>query len=359
MVINHKYINRINIMRTKNIIKAIAAGVLVVGMASCKSDEKVFPDYDEQTVYFAYQTPIRTMVLGTDDLGSTADNDTHACKIGATMGGAYKGSKYKIKVDVAVDNSLTDNLYFNTACTDPVLPMPSSHYQLSGNTIDYKGSERGYIDVQLTDAFFADPKSYEGKYVIPVVMKSQTGVDRILTGVYNPGVTSASRLDAEAWFVAPKDYVLYCVRYISKFEGFYLPMGTKTVTVNGVANTDTFKYSDWERVPEGNIIFFDTKGENVVSLDITAGDKTATAIFTFSGNNCTITSGTEGVTITGNGTYTENSSAYNWALKDRNGLKFNLSANWGDTQLTMDYDMALQRRGSGNTVEEFSVTLKK
>lgn len=350
-------------MRTKNIIKAIAAGVLVVGMASCKSDEKTFPDYDEQTVYFAYQTPIRTIVLGTDDLGSTADNDTRSCKIGATMGGAYKGSKYKIKVDVAVDNSLTDNLFFDLACTDPVLPMPSSYYQLSETTIDYKGKESGYIDVKLTDAFFADPKSYEAKYVIPVVMKSQTGVDRILTGEYNPGVTSGSRLDADAWFIAPKDYVLYCVRYISKYEGYYLPMGTSTVRYNGETTTTPAKYDSWERVPQGSILFLDTKGENTVAMEVSAlaGSelKTATALLTFSGNNCTITSGTEGVSISGNGTYSESSSTYNWGQKDRNGLKFQLSADWGDTQLTMDYDMALQRRGSGNTVEEFTVTLKK
>lgn len=354
-------INRKIDMRTKNIFKAIAAGVILVGFASCKNDDVKYPDYDEQTVYFAYQTPIRTIVLGTDDNGSTEDNDTRSCKIYSTMGGSYNGKK--IKVDVDVDNSLCDNLYFDINCTDPVLPMPASYYQVGNTTIDYNGEMKGSMAVQLTDAFFADPKSYQAKYVIPVVMKTQTGATRILTGEYNPGITSGSRFDGDAWFVAPKDYVLYCVRYISKFEGYYLPMGTETTTFGGQSKPTTHKYSDWEKVPTGEILYFKTCGENTVSLELSvpAGDKTytATALLTFSGNNCTVTSATEGVQIFGNGTYAENSPVYNWTEKDRNGLKLQISADWGDVQYSLDYDMALQRRGSGNTVEEFSVTLKK
>ena len=366
MVIFHN-INRKTNMRTKNIFKAIAAGVIFAGFASCESDGVNYPDYDEQTVYFAYQTPIRTMVLGTDDTGSTADNDTRACKIYSTMGGAYSGKKYKVKVDVAVENSLCDNLYFDIACTDPVLPMPASHYQMSSTTIDYKGELQGYVDVQLTDAFFADPKSYQAKYVIPVVMKTQTGADRILAGEYNPGIESGSRFDGDAWFVAPQDYVLYCVRYISKYEGYYLPMGTAITTFGGNRTKSEIKAEDWERIPTGSIIYLKTCGENVVSLDFStaAGDKTytATALLTFSGNSCTVTSATEGVKISGSGTFSEKSPTYAWGnlhRKDANdGLKLQLTADWGDVQYSIDYDMAVQRRGAGNTVEEFSVTLKK
>ena len=387
-------------MRTKNIFKVFAAGALVAGLASCENQDIDYPDYDEQTVYFAYQTPIRTMVMGMDDLGSTADNDTKACKIYATMGGTYKGRN--AKVEVAVDNSLCDGIFFDDNCTDPILAMPTSHYQMSGTTIDYKGGLKGAVDVQLTDAFFNDPKSYEGKYVIPVVMKSQTGVDRILSGEYNPGITSGSRFDGDAWFVAPKDYVLYCVRYISKYEGYYLPKGTVTTTAYGSSSTRTFEDKAWEYISNDDVLFFDTKGVNTVSLPVQAlGTKTAAdgtplnstytteAVLTFSGDNCTVTcsgkgvwsheemQGDDKVTITeevnvavsGTGTFTEKSEKYAWGTdpdtkqpKLRDGLKLNFTASWDcaeSAQLKADYDMALQRRGSGNTVETFSVTLKK
>ena len=126
----------------------------------------------------------------------------------------------------------------------------------------------GALDVQLTDAFFNDPKSYEGKYVIPVVMKSQTGVDRILAGEYNPGITSGSRFDGDAWFVAPKDYVLYCVRYISKYEGYYLPKGTVTTVYNGANSTKTYPDVAWEYISNDDALFFDTKGVNTVVLPV-------------------------------------------------------------------------------------------
>ena len=349
-------------MRTINIFKVLAAGVAVLGISSCQNSSIEFPDYTEQTVYFAYQTPIRTMVLGMDDTGSTADNDTRACKIYSTMGGAYDGSKYNIKVDIATENSLCDNIYFDQACTDPILAMPSSHYQLGGNVISYEG-EKGYVDVTLTESFFADPKSYEGKYVIPIVMKSQTGATRILSGELQEGVTSANRFDLDAWFVQPKDYVLYCVRYISKFEGYYLPQGTVKTTFDGKTDTKNLNVDAWERVPQGNILFLDTRGENTVALTLVAAAGDASynieALLTFSGNNCTVSSNDPNFKVSGTGVYTEKSSEYNWGQKDRDGLKLQIKAEGLGVVLECDYNMALQRRGSGNTVEEFSVTLKK
>lgn len=351
----------------KNIIKAMAAGILTLGLVSCESSEVEFPDYQGGvTVYFAYQTPIRTMVLGTDDNGSTADNDTHACKIYSTMGGAYTGKN--IKVEVAVDNSLCDNLYLDAACTQPVVPMPANYYQLSGTTLDYAGDIRGGIDVKLTDAFFADPQACTVNYVIPVVMKSQTGADRILAGELGPGFDNASRFDPSAWNIQPQDYVLYCVKYASKFEGYYLPMGETSVTKtddNGNFEThfQTYKYDAWERVPTGEHVYLKTVGENavVMQVKVPVGNTVYNAelLLTFNGNNCTVTSNTPGVTASGSGTYTEKSSTYNWGNKDRNGLKLSYKVDWGYVKLESNYDMALQRRGVGNYAEEFTVTLKK
>lgn len=385
----------------KNIIKAMAAGVLTLGLVSCENSEVEFPDYEGGvTVYFAYQTPVRSMMLGTDDLGSTADNDSRTCKIYGTMGGAYNGKD--IKVEVAVDNGLCDNLYFDPACTKPVEAMPASYYQLSGNTLNYNGDIKGGVEVKLTDAFFADPKACTVNYVIPVVMKSQTGADHILTGELAPGIDAANRLDGDSWSVAPMDYVLYCVKYVSKYEGYYLPMGTITTTANGKSVTKELKYESWERVPSGEILYFKTIGENTVTMPIQvittktvtvneggveveknlAREYNGTLALNFNGGTCTATSVGDGVwkhqewngskvedvtdvvklNISGNGTYTDLSDKYEWAAKKRNGLQINVTAEWAadeSAKYEANLDMALQRRGQGNTVEEFTVTLKK
>lgn len=349
-------------MKTYNIIKAMTAGIFTLGLASCSNTDVEFPDYQGGvSVYFAYQTPVRAMMLGTDDLGSTADNDSRTCKIYGTMGGSYSGKN--IKVEVAVDNTLCDNLYFDAACTQPVVPMPSNYYEMSGTTLDYAGDIKGGVSVKLTDAFFADPKASTVNYVIPVVMKSQTGADHILSGTYGPGIEAGSRFDEGVWSVVPKDYVLYCVKYVSKFAGYYLPMGTEKISFNGATTTKEAKYTDWERVPSGEIKYCWTVGENKVVMSVTAAagedSYNAELLLTFSGNNCTITSITPGVTASGSGTYTDSSSSYKWGAKDRAGLKLSYKVDWGTVQLDADYDMALQRRGQGNTVEEFTVTLKK
>ncbi|MCD8179819.1 MAG: DUF1735 domain-containing protein [Tannerellaceae bacterium] len=69
------------------------------------------------------------------------------------QGGAYT-NKNNIYVDIKVDNSLCDNLYFS-ADGDKVLPMPSNYYSLSSEQIVIpSGKPSGGIEVQLTDAFF-------------------------------------------------------------------------------------------------------------------------------------------------------------------------------------------------------------
>lgn len=48
---------------------------------SCKNGNADFPDYEAgTTVYFAYQHPVRTIVLGDDEYDTTLDK-AHKCKI--------------------------------------------------------------------------------------------------------------------------------------------------------------------------------------------------------------------------------------------------------------------------------------
>ena len=74
---------------------AIIAALASVGsVTSCKNSDQDFPDYQGGTsVYFAKQSPVRTLVMGDDTYDTSMDN-AHKCTIYATMGGAYKGFQH-------------------------------------------------------------------------------------------------------------------------------------------------------------------------------------------------------------------------------------------------------------------------
>ena len=118
-------------MKVKNYIYGIALGALSLTFASCYNADREFPDYEGgTTAYFAYQFPVRSLILGNDIYDNTLDND-HKCRIWATMGGAYGGRD--AYVDVFVDERLCDNLYFmdvNGNAAEPVRPMPTNFYTL-------------------------------------------------------------------------------------------------------------------------------------------------------------------------------------------------------------------------------------
>ncbi|MBT1695538.1 DUF1735 domain-containing protein [Fulvivirgaceae bacterium PWU4] len=220
-------------MKWYNLQSILCAGVLSVLTMSCENQEIQFPDYDKSTVYFAYQYPVRTIVLGEDIYNTSLDNE-HKCEIYATIGGVYENKK-KIDIEIAVDNSLSANLFFDGAHTAPVRPMPASYYTLAGNQISLDHQLQGAVGVQLTDAFFADPDAMRNTYAIPLKMVNVTNADAILSGVAKVAVPD--RLNAAHWDIQPKDYVLYFVKFINPWHSNYLRRGKDQITVNGTKST--------------------------------------------------------------------------------------------------------------------------
>ena len=219
-------------MKLKKYIYGVALGAFSLTFASCYNADKEFPDYEGgTTAYFAYQYPIRTLVLGNDIYNNDLDN-AHKCQIWATMGGAYGGRN--ATVDIVVDESLCDNLWFPDEGGNPkdsVLPLPHDFYnydELATSVINYNGEPRGYVEVKFTDKFFSSDKTMKTTYVIPLRMTNVSGIDRILTGTplegYNP-----SRTNTEEWSVLAKDYVLYCVKYMNPWEGKYIRRGVDKI----------------------------------------------------------------------------------------------------------------------------------
>ena len=368
-------------MKVTKYIFGVALGVLSLTCASCYNSDREFPDYEGgTTAYFAYQFPIRTLILGNDIYDNTLDNE-HKCRIWSTMGGAYGGRN--AFVDIVVDESLCDNLWFVDAGgnpSTPVLPMPSSYYTLSSNVIPYNGDPRGYVEVQFTDAFFNDPKAVENTYVIPLLMTGARGIDHILTGTPREGL-SPSRSNIEDWDVLAKDYVLYLVKYMNPWQAKYIRRGVDNVTEKG--NTTTvvrkdmsFVNTDLERLKENPVnqndevcrITTKNMSQSIfpVSFKTSGASISCNLILTFSGNTCTVSCDDENVTATGTGEFiakgTDRAEYKDYRWGSMNGepvsrdilrLAYNVSFNDLDIQVATTDTMVVQTRES-NKKEFFS-----
>lgn len=307
-------------MKLKKYIYGVALGAFSLTFASCYNADKEFPDYEGgTTAYFAYQYPVRTLILGNDIYDNTIDNE-HKCQIWSTMGGAYGGRD--AVVDVVVDETLCNDLYFTDEggnAAAPVMPMPKDYYQLLSNAIPYKGNPRGYVEVQFTDAFFNDPLAVANTYVIPLRMTKVEGIDSILVGKPREGLTPA-RPNSEDWEILPKDYVLYLVKYMNPWQGKYIRRGVDNVTEKGktttivrkdttLVNTDLEHYKENPVNQNDEVCGITTKNMTQaifpVSFKTSGASISCNLILTFNGNQCTISTDDENVTATGSGEFIE------------------------------------------------------
>lgn len=371
--------------KTYDNLKALSFGgvgavlMLLLTLTSCYNADREFPDYEGgTTAYFAYQFPVRTLILGNDIYDNTLDNE-HKCRIWATMGGAYEGRDAKASIIIA--DTLCDNLYFTDEggnAADAVLPMPREYYSLATDYIDYNGDARGYVEVQFTDAFFNDPKAISNTYVIPILMTSIQGIDHILTGTPREGVTPA-RVNTSEWDVLAKDYVLYCVKYMNPWQGKYIRRGEDKVTENGVTTTiirkdTTLVNSDPEHYTENPVNQNDevcaittknmTQAIFPVSFKTSSGASVScNLILTFDGDKCTISTEDDGVTATGSGEYITKGTKlpeykeFQWGSsngeavqRDILHMSYNVDFGSGRVQVSTNDTLVVQTRESNQKV---------
>lgn len=365
-------------MKLKKYIYGVALGALSLSLASCYNADREFPDYEGgTTAYFAYQFPVRTLILGNDIYDNSLDN-AHKCRIWATMGGAYSGRD--AVVDFKVDPTLCDNLWFVDEGGNPdhrVTPLPSTHYTLLSNVIPYNGDTRGYVEVQFTDAFFNDAKAIEDNYVIPLVMTNVSGIDHILTGTPREGLTPARQNTAD-WNVLAKDYVLYCVKYMNPWQGKYIRRGVDKINDNGLSSEIVRKdfsmmNSDLEHNKENPVNANDEvcsiKTKNMtqaifpVSFRVSGGSIYCNLILTFNGNTCTISTDDANVTVTGSGEFIKGGTAdekykdYRWGSmngdpvnRDILRLAYNVDFTDKNIQVSTADTMVVQTRESNKRV---------
>lgn len=196
---------------------------------SCENQDVEFPDFAYQAVYFPYQTPVRTLMLGDEVIGDNSIDLEHAFSIGASFGGAYSNKKDRV-LTVQLAPELASNI--TDAKGNPLSILPAQYYQATFDKIVIPaGSFFGKMRVNLTDAFFADSLSTSLNYVIPVRIIDAAG-DSILSGAKVSEVASPDPRNVADWSITPKNYVLFGIKYINPTHGVYLLRGKRTNTAN-------------------------------------------------------------------------------------------------------------------------------
>jgi Family of unknown function (DUF5627)/Domain of unknown function (DUF1735) len=327
--------------------------VLLAILTSCANQDWEFADYPYQSVYFAYQYPVRTITLGEDIYDNTLDNQ-HKCMIMATTGGVYDNKK-DITIDVQVDNSLCNGLIYDKT-TNPITPLPSSYYRLLSDKITIsKGSLQGGVEVELTDEFFADPLALTTKYVIPLVMTRVQNADTILSG--SPMFPNPNRCKTADWNVVPKDYVLYAVKYINPWHGYYLRRGKDVIT--GSVNNTITRHQQY--VEKDQVCMLTTSAYKVITFPVafTGADGKqfeCNLTLTFDDSDkCVITSSSTDFTATGTGQFVKKGDKKSWGNTDRDVLYLDYQINHTVKAMQIATKDTLVMRNRGVTLQTFNV----
>ena len=340
----------------KIILSSILATILLSG---CSNEPNNFPDYTTQSVYFPYQYPVRTLVLGESTLDNSIDLQ-HAFNIGVGVGGMYTNNR-----DWTVNFKLAPEYLTyltNIQANDPngvittVKMLPANYYNLvttSDSTIVIpKGSFSGLMRVNLTDEFFADTNSYKFLYVLPLKIKS--AATTILSGIPNlslqqnpfpnPHLTSD-------WTIgnAPKDFTLFSIKYINPWHGTYFYRGKQFK--NDVLD-NTYHQLDQELNATASLV---TTGFKRSTMKRMGAFVTTTNVF-----NMTFGNDIDGIgditlstipgsllKVTGTGKYYKANTAF--AKDDMNAWLLNPITGKKTPHLTMTLDYTVTGISAGNT----------
>lgn len=329
----------------KNLIY-IGLASLFLAFTSCENSENEFPDFDYQTVYFANQYGLRTIELGEEEFCDNTLDNQHKTLIKAAWGGGYT-NRENVTIDYVVEESLCDRLYFKD--TDiPVTPMPSSYYTLAANQIKIPTNAiSGGVEVQFTDAFFADKKSIGRYYVIPLRMTGVQGADSILQG--KPSVDSPIWSNAEDWSILPKNYVLYAVKYANPWHGQYLRRGMDQITINGESKqlVRHAEYVEKDEVVDINTTAYKEDNLTLQVKDANGNAHSFTLRLAFNEDGtCAVSSDSQNVVASGSGKFVSKGEKNSLGGKDRDAiyLEYNVDLEALNIQLATKDTLVLHTR---------------
>lgn len=287
--------------KANRIFAGLFIASVLFSVSSCNQPTD-FPDYDYTAVYFPKQFPVRTLSIADNEYFDNSLDKELKFNIAPNLGGVYI-NKTGYTVDFVIDETLAQNLVSDKG--DTIYALPQKYYTLNpqSQVLIPEGSMRGMIDVQLTDAFLDDELSYGKHYVVPLRITSSSA-DSVLTGV--PLSPESDKRVANDWVSPPKDFTLFCIRYVNNFHGKFLHRGRidKLGASGEVVSSTVFRE---EYVEKDQIVELNTAGRNTVVVNGYANVSTNKAQLKLvfdSNNNCVVShAGNADITASGTGKF--------------------------------------------------------
>ncbi|WP_340105927.1 DUF5627 domain-containing protein [Rhodohalobacter sp. 8-1] len=349
-------------MKNKSVLTAFLIVTAMTLLTSCQNEDWNFPDYEYQSVYFSYQYPVRTIILGDYTFNNEIDNQRQF-KVMATTGGVYVNEN-DVMIDFVVDPSMVDGFVFDGS-GNPIQSLPTNYYEFVSNSDQLmipKGELAGGATVQLTDAFFQDPDAFNTTYVLPVQMMSVANADTILQGQAKEIVSNPRRGVAGDWDVQPKDFTFYAVKYINQYDGFYLRRGEDVFTdVNGDTETIIRRA---ESIVKDEVVELNTQSLTQITFPLIIQDSQGnniniTLLLDFDDQgNITVSDNAADYTASGSGTFFEKSeSQENWGGENRAAIYLDYEIDWDQSQRRLETADTLVMRDRGIGLETFSPVL--
>lgn len=240
----------------------IIAGL--VGFVACKNQPVDFSNFKYNAVYFPLQAPERVLSLGPGRVPNPLDQKLEF-HIGIDIGGMYQNNK-NWWVTFKEDTSLIDNLVNGNGEKLKVLPSKYFTMTPSQKVVIPADSMDGLILVQLNNSFLDDSLAWSGNhYVIPLLITG-TDADSVLSG--KPVVSNPARTNPSDWNTgeAPKDYTLFGIKYINKYDGSYLHRGVDLTYDQSGSIVNISAYHAQNTVDD-KVWDLATKGKNTVETD--------------------------------------------------------------------------------------------
>ena len=305
-------------------IKLVIVFIMLLSIMACENQDNIVEDFGSSSVFFPYQTPARTLVLGDYPLGFNDNDNNGRFEIGVVMSGVIENTQDR-RVFFELAPELIDASALGVDSVN-VQVLPASYYTIEQPSpfIIPAGSINGRVTVQLEDAFFDDPLSFAGKnqthYVIPLRITDFEELDSLLTGV--PIVDNPIKINPDHWNPAPKDYTLFGIKFMNKYQGKYLRRGEDVMT-NGSGEVTTSTYRA-EFVEFDEVIDLITSGRFDVNytnrvrrgeLD-SPGDVNIELAFN-ADETCTVTgTGDDPYNVSGSGQFVENGDEWGGEPRD-------------------------------------------
>jgi hypothetical protein len=254
---------------------------LLLSIATVSCYEDYIKDFDYSSIYFAFQTDVRTLIVG----------EGMQIKVGVALGGVSQNAINR-NVTFEVKNSLVTPAiltamkagvsYISSSVTGvtTLLPLPPTYYTLSNSSkmVIEPGQHSGYIIFKPDSAvFLADAATLKAGYVLPL---------NILTA------------EADS-VIEPKRYTVVGIKYENMLFGNYYHGGVTTVKDVSGNTVSTVTYKTTIPVPDNQTWKLTTVAPDALTINGYSNLTTAKAEMriALSGGNITISSVTGGAKV--------------------------------------------------------------